>query len=278
MDENLKLIEKFKNELNIEGYSEKTIEIYSMYMSLFYKYIKKELLEINSDDIIEYLSFLKTEKKAESTTINLILSAIKHFYTQFLKKDLKLNIKLPKKAKKIPTVLTVQEIKELIKNIDNTRNKLIIEFIYSTGVRISECMIMKINDLDFNEYTGKVNSGKGNKDRLIILSKNWVLNYKNYLKDRKITSEYLFCNSQGLPLSVDTVQKFLKIASLKAGINKNVSPHTLRHSFATSLLENDVNIRYIQQLLGHSNLNTTQIYTKVNTNRLKIIKNPLDDI
>lgn len=278
MDDNIKLIEKFKNELNIEGYSEKTISIYSMYMSLFYKYIKKDLLQVNSDDIIEYLSFLKSEKKAESTTINLILSAIKHFYSQFLKKDFKLNIKLPKKAKKIPTVLTNQEIKDLLKNIDNIRNKLIIEFIFSTGVRISECMIMKINDLDFNEYTGKVNSGKGNKDRLIILSKNWVENYKKYLKERKISSEYLFSNSQGKPLSVDTVQKFLKIASLKAGINKKVSPHTLRHSFATSLLENDVNIRYIQQLLGHSNLNTTQIYTKVNTNRLKVIKNPLDDI
>lgn len=277
-EENLKLINKFKNELNIEGYSDKTIETYVMYVNLFNNFINKNLLEVTNDDIVDYLSFLKTTKKSESTTINLILSAIKHFYVDFLKKDIKLNIKLPKKAKKIPTVLTLQEIKDLLSNINNKRNKLIIEFIFSTGVRISECMQMKINDLDFNECTGKVISGKGNKDRIIILSKNWIEDYKLYLEKRKITSEYLFCNSEGKPLSVDTVQKFLKISAKKANISKKVSPHTLRHSFATTLLENDVNIRYIQQLLGHSNLNTTQIYTKVNTNKLKIIKNPLDSI
>lgn len=278
VEENKKLIVKFKNELNIEGYSEKTIQTYSMYITLFYDFIKKDLININSDDVIEYLSYLKTEKKSESTTINLVLSAIKHFYSSFLKKDLDINIKLPKKAKKIPVVLTSKEIIDLLENIDSKRNKLITQFIFSTGVRISECMSMKVNDLDFNDFTGKVISGKGNKDRIIILSKKWVEEYKTYLNKRKIKSEYLFCNSSGKELSVDTVQKFLKKASIKAGITKNVSPHTLRHSFATSLLENDVNIRYIQQLLGHANLNTTQIYTKVNTNKLKIIKNPLDQL
>jgi integrase/recombinase XerD len=280
VNENQKLISKFKNELNIEGYSSKTIEIYSMYVTLFYKYIKKDLINITTDEIIEYLSFLKSEKKAESTTMNLVLSSLKHFYSNFLKKDLDLNIKLPKKSKKIPTVLTSKEIILLLENITNKRNKLITQFIFSTGVRISECMEMKIKDLDFNESTGRVISGKGNKDRIIILSKKWIVDYKGYLEQRskKIKSEYLFCNGLGEKLSVDTVQKFLKDASMRAGIEKKVSPHTLRHSFATNLLENDVNIRYIQQLLGHSNLNTTQIYTKVNTNKLKIIKNPLDNL
>jgi integrase/recombinase XerD len=208
------------------------------------------------------------------------LSAIKHFYSEFLRTPIELNIKLPKKSKKIPITLTPKEIKDLINATENVRNKLIIEFIFSTGVRISECVFMKINDLDFNEHTGKVVSGKGNKDRIIILSKIWVENYKCYLNERekRIKSEYLFCNLEGAPLSVDTIQKFLKISAKKAGINKPVSPHKLRHSFATSLLENDVNIRYIQQLLGHANLNTTQIYTKVNTNKLKEIKNPLDNM
>jgi integrase/recombinase XerD len=105
-----------------------------------------------------------------------------------------------------------------------------------------------------------------------------VENYKIYLENRKIKSEYLFCNNSGNALSVDTIQKFLKIYASKANIDKKISPHTLRHSFATNLLENDVNIRYIQQLLGHANLNTTQIYTKVNTNKLKTIQNPLDNI
>jgi len=277
-ENNTKLVDKFKNELNIEGYSQRTIEMYSMYINLFSNFIKKDLINITSDDVIEYLSYLKKEKKVENSTMNLILSAIKHFYSNFLKKDLELKIKLPKKANKIPVVLTSKEIITLLENITNERNKLITQFIFSTGVRISECMVMKIKNLDFNEYTGKVVSGKGNKDRIIIISKNWVEDYKKYLEKRKIESEYLFCNGIGEPLSVDTVQKFLKVAAKRASIDKSVSPHTLRHSFATTLLENDVNIRYIQQLLGHSNLNTTQIYTKVNTNKLKIIKNPLDDL
>ena len=209
-----------------------------------------------------------------------MLSIIKHFYNDFLKLNLNIDIKLPRKRKKIPVVLTNLEIKQLLKAIKSQRNKLIVEFIFSTGVRISECVNMKINNLDFKEYVGKVISGKGNKDRLIIISKKWVLNYKKYLEKRnkKITSEYLFCNSKGNPLSVDTIQKFLKQSAKDANITKRVSPHVLRHSFTTNLLENDVNIRYIQQSLGHANLNTTQIYTKVNTNKLKDIKNPLDNI
>jgi integrase/recombinase XerD len=151
---------------------------------------------------------------------------------------------------------------------------------FSTGIRVSECVNMKISDLNFEEFTGNVIAGKGNKDRVIILSKNWVFEYKKYLEERvkKIKTEYLFCSDSGKPLSVDTIQKFLKISASKAGITKKISPHKLRHSFATSLLENDVNIRYIQQLLGHANLNTTQIYTKVNTNKLKEIENPLDNL
>jgi len=279
-DKNQELINKFKNELNIEGFSEKTISTYSLYLTIFQKHIKKDLKDVKSDDIVNFLSYLKSDRGASSSTLNLILSAIKHFYSEFLRTPIELNIKLPKKSNKIPITLTPKEIKELINATDSVRNKLIIEFMFSTGVRISECINMKVNDLDFNEYTGKVVSGKGNKDRIIILSKNWVEDYKNYLKDReeKQKSEYLFCNQDGATLSPDTIQKFLKISAKKAGINKAVSPHKLRHSFATSLLENDVNIRYIQQLLGHANLNTTQIYTKVNTNKLKEIKNPLDNM
>ncbi|HNW05484.1 MAG TPA: tyrosine-type recombinase/integrase [archaeon] len=279
-EKNLELLKKFENELNIIGYSQKTIETYLIYLTKFSEFIKKDLKEVNSDDIVNYLSYLKTKKNSGSATMNLVLSAIKHFYNEFLKLNILIDIKLPKKAKKIPVVLTPKEIKDLIENTSNYRNKLIIEFIFSTGVRVSECVNMKIEDLNFEEFTGNVIAGKGNKDRVIILSKKWVLDYKKYLEERekKVKSEYLFCSDSGKPLSVDTIQKFLKVSASKAGITKKISPHKLRHSFATSLLENDVNIRYIQQLLGHANLNTTQIYTKVNTNKLKEIKNPLDNL
>jgi integrase/recombinase XerD len=112
--------------------------------------------------------------------MNLVLSAIKHFYKEFLKQNLIIDIKLPKKANKIPVVLTSKEIVDLIENTSNYRNKLIIEFMFSTGVRVSECVNMKINDLNFEEFTGNVLAGKGNKDRIIILSKKWVVDYKKY--------------------------------------------------------------------------------------------------
>lgn len=279
-DKNAELLKKFENELNIVGYSQKTIETYLTYLNIFSKYVKKDLREVNSDDVISFLSYLKQNKNSGSATMNLILSAIKHFYKEFLKLNLIIDIKLPKKAKKIPVVLTDKEITDLIDNTANYRNKLIIQFMFSTGVRVSECVNMKITDLNFYEFTGNVLSGKGNKDRIIILSKKWVEDYKKHLEERnkKVNSEYLFCSDSGNALSVDTIQKFLKISATKAGITKKISPHKLRHSFATSLLENDVNIRYIQQLLGHANLNTTQIYTKVNTNKLKEIINPLDNM
>jgi integrase/recombinase XerD len=278
LEKNAEILKKFENELNIVGYSQKTIETYLIYLNKFSEFINKDLKEVNSDDIITYLSHLKTTRNSGSATLNLVLSAIKHFYNEFLKQNILIDIKLPKKAKKIPIVLTDKEIKELVENTSNYRNKLIIEFMFSTGVRVSECVNMKINNLNFDEFTGNVIGGKGNKDRIIILSKKWVENYKKYLEERnkKINSEFLFCSDSGKSLSVDTIQKFLKVSATKAGITKKISPHKLRHSFATSLLENDVNIRYIQQLLGHANLNTTQIYTKVNTNKLKEIENPLD--
>lgn len=279
-EKNTEILTKFENELNIIGYSQKTIETYLIYLNMFSEFIKKDLKEVNSDDVVNFLSHLKTKKNSGSATLNLVLSAIKHFYNVFLKQNILIDIKLPKKAKKIPVVLTPKEIKDLVENTSNYRNKLIIEFMFSTGVRVSECVNMKITDLNFDEFTGNVIAGKGNKDRIIILSKNWVAEYKKYIEERnkKIKSEYLFCSDSGKALSVDTIQKFLKISASKAGISKKISPHKLRHSFATSLLENDVNIRYIQQLLGHANLNTTQIYTKVNTNKLKEIENPLDNM
>ncbi len=279
-DNNNALLKKFEEELNVMGYSQKTIETYLTYLKGFSEWLCKDLRLATSDDVVSFLSYLKLEKQESQATLSLVLSAIKHFYKEFLKQNLNIDIKLPKKPKKIPVVLTQKEISELIASTSNQRNKLIIEFLFSTGVRVSECVNMKLSSLNFEEYTGIVISGKGNKDRVIILSKNWVEEYKKYLGEREkiVKSDYVFCSKTGNPLSVDTIQKFLKVSAKKAGLTKKISPHKLRHSFATSLLENDVNIRYIQQLLGHANLNTTQIYTKVNTNKLKEIKNPLDDM
>ena len=188
------------------------------------------------------------------------------------------DIKNPKKGKKLPTVLTKEEVRALIKAGKVGRDRLIIEFLYSSGCRVSEAVSMKITDLNLKERLAKVRGGKGNKDRIIVLSQKWISSLKRYLKRRKIPSEYIFSKKNGKPISVDTIQRIIRDSTEKAGIPKKVTPHALRHSFATHLLDNGENIRKIQELLGHSNLNTTQIYTKVSVEGLKKVKSPLDNL
>jgi integrase/recombinase XerD len=205
-------------------------------------------------------------------------SALKFFFEIVLKKKVLDEIKLPKKEKKLPTILTPKEIKALIKSAKAGRDRTIIELLYSTGIRVSECSKMKVIHLDLNEKMARVESGKGKKDRIIILSKKWIHNLKKYLKRKKVQSEFVFSKKNGKPITPDTIERMVKKYAIKAGIQKKVTPHVLRHSFATHLLESGENIRRIQELLGHSNLSTTQIYTFVSTEELKKVQSPLDKL
>ena len=188
------------------------------------------------------------------------------------------DIRSPKRAKKLPSVLTHKEVKDLIKAAGAKRDRLIVEFPYSSGCRVSECVKLKVNDLEFKERIATVRGGKGNKDRIIILSNEWLKHIKKYLKSKKIKSEFVFSKKNGKPISADTVQRIIKKSAEKAGIQKHVTPHTLRHSYATHLLEAGESIRKIQELLGHANLSTTQIYTSVSTEQLKKVQSPLDKL
>jgi len=143
---------------------------------------------------------------------------------------------------------------------------------------VSECVNLKVNDINLKEKIGRIVAGKGNKDRVIILSREWAKYLKKYLDKKKVKSEFVFSKKNGKSLSTDTVQRIIRIAAEKAGIQKHVTPHTLRHSYATHLLEAGENIRKIQELLGHSNLNTTQIYTHVSVEDLKKVESPLDKL
>ena len=186
---------------------------------------------------------------------------------------------MPKKAKKLPSVLTPGEVATLIGAAKRGRNKLIVEFLYSSGARVSEATRIKRDDLDLNERIARVRGGKGNKDRVIILSKRWIKDLKKYLKRKKVPSEFVFSKrTNAKPISSDTIQRIIKRAAEKAGITKHVSPHTLRHSFATHLLEKGTDIRIIQELLGHSNLNTTQVYAHVSRDQLKKVNSPMDEL
>jgi len=270
-------LKEFKQNLIIAGYSEKTLKVYFNYTKNLLYFIKKKPEDINERDLIGYLAE-KKEKGCNNATLALIHAAMHYFFKEYLKMNIIDNIKTPKKAKSLPKVLSKEEIKAIFSETKFGRNRLLLKLIYGSGCRVGEIVKLKVDDLNFKEKTAMIRSGKGNKDRIIILSKDWIIELKKYLKKKKIQSEYVFSKKNGTNLSTDTVQRIIKESAKKAGITKRVTPHCLRHSYATHLLESGTNIRYIQTLLGHSSLNTTQIYTNVASEQLKKIESPLDNL
>lgn len=268
------LIERLENELKLKGYSDRTIDLYKFYNQKFLDYVGKDPRSVGESDVKSFLSEKMSEGVSNSTA-SLISSALNFTYNELLNKDFQIDS--PKQDKKVPTVLTDEEVKRMIGKTSNEKHRLILEFLYSTGVRLSECVDMKVGDLELDEGIGWVRSGKGSKDRMIILSEKLVSHLKDYLEGRDSEFPYLFLGREGR-ISKRAVQKLVKKAAERANIDKNVSVHTLRHSFATHLLESGTNIRKIQKLLGHSDLSTTQIYTSVSKKELKKVENPLDKV
>ncbi|NPA38275.1 MAG: tyrosine-type recombinase/integrase [Candidatus Nanohaloarchaeota archaeon] len=183
----------------------------------------------------------------------------------------------PKKSKKLPVVLSKEEIKRLFDAADSEKKKLILMVLYATGLRVSELINLKVKDIDFNNKLIKVVGGKGQKDRVVTVSDKLLKRLYDYVKT-KDPDEHVFLSKYGKPLTPRYIQYLVKDLSVAAGITKDVTPHVLRHSYATHLLESGANIRVIQELLGHSNLQTTQIYTKVSLSELKKVTNPLDEL
>jgi integrase/recombinase XerD len=270
-------LKEFKQELIIAGYSEKTLKMYLIYIREMLYQINKTPLNITDRDLIGYLAN-KKEKGCANSTLSLIHAAMNYYFKNYLKNNILEDIKVPKKSKSLPKVLSKQEIKELFKATKFGRNRLMLQFMYGSGCRVSEVVKLKIEDINMKERTAMIRSGKGNKDRLIILSKEWIKGLKKYFKRKKVYSEFVFSKKNGKNLSVDTVQRIVRESAEKAGIHKHVTPHCLRHSYATHLLESGTNIRYIQSLLGHASLNTTQIYTNVASEQLKKVESPLDKL
>ena len=172
-------------------------------------------------------------------------------------------------------MLIKEEVRKLIDCAETKKSKLIISMLYSTGLRVSELVNLKREDINFEEKIGKVKKGKGSKDRIFTISENLCKDLNYYLQKRK-DNKYIF--SKDKPLTTRNIQKIVKHLQSKAKINKKITPHTLRHSFATHLLEGGTDIRVIQSLLGHASLNTTQIYTHISTEQIKKVKNPLDNL
>ena len=269
------MLDKLETELKIRGFSKRTVDSYRYNNKKFLEFVKKEPQNVNESDAKRYIAYLMAELKYKPSSVNLALSSLKFFYREILQNPAFNAVKTPKSEKKLPTVLTKEEIKKMLNAVKNPKHRLLIEFMYSSGLRVSECVSIKLDDLDLAEKMGKIRHGKGNKERYIILSDTLMQHLTDYIKTKRDESAYIF-SVKNRPITARQAQNVVKEAAKKAGIKKRVFCHALRSSFATHLLEAGTDIRVIQELLGHADLSTTQIYTKVSTQQLKKVKSPLD--
>ena len=261
------------------NYSKNTINTYLNSLNHLKDNTNKDLLKLTSNDIEKFISKLEID----SRSIANYLSAYKTFYNYYIKIG-KLNnnpidsISSPKLAKHLPVYLTVDEVDKLldieIKDAFSARNKSILEVMYSSGLRISELINLEFKNIDLNDSIIRV-MGKGSKERIVPISDLAIKYLKIYVKDyradlvKKETNNYVYLNNHGKKMTRQGVFKMIKKLTSEKGINKDVSPHTLRHSIATHMLENGADLKIIQEFLGHENIGTTQIYTHLTNEKLK---------
>ena len=276
---NDQFLKKMEEGLKLRGYSQKTIKSYMSHARLFLEYCGKNANQLVKEDINYYLLYLLEQKGNTHSFVSQAVSSIKFLFGKVLMKDdLALNIVRPKKEKKLPEVLSQKEVRVILDNITNLKHKAILFLTYSSGLRVGEVVRLKLKDIDSDRMLIHVVQGKGRKDRYTVLSEVTLGVLREYVQKFK-PAEWLFQGEEaGRHITERTVQRVFESAREKAGIQKKVSVHSLRHSFATHLLEGGIDLRYIQELLGHESSKTTEIYTHVTKKSIKSIASPLDKI
>ncbi len=273
---------------NEKRYSTNTIISCQRDLDNYYSYIilkKINYITINKDQIREYLKYLD-ELKLSKNSISRTLSTLRHFYSYLITQNkIKINnfklIKNPKKEKKLPNFLQPNEIQTIFESLSvetplEIRNRLIIELLYATGLRVSELTSINLNDIDINDKEIKI-TGKGNKDRIVFFGEYALKYLKLYLEESrpilatKKSPNILFLNKNGGSLSSRSVENIVNKVVEEAALKHKISPHVLRHTFATDMLNNGADLKSVQELLGHSSLSTTQIYTHITNERLRSV-------
>ncbi len=266
------ILQRMDEELKLRGLSRKTQQAYLYNSQRFLNWISRKSFNLSKEAVREY--FLTLDKKYDVSTIRLIRASIQFLFNT-IKKPFELEkLPMPKKKKILPKVLSKQEVLRIIDNIKNPKHKLMIITMYSSGLRVSELLGLRREDINSSNNTILIRQGKGKKDRVTILSEKIKPALIDYFCKTDFSTPYLFEGRKG-KYSIRSVQMILEKAS--KGINKKVTPHMLRHSFATHLLESGTDIRYIQKLLGHSRLETTSIYTHVARRDFLAVRSPYDE-
>jgi integrase/recombinase XerD len=272
------VLKKYKELLIQKRYSNNTQRIYCNYFKDFNSYFRdNDLDKLTTEQVNNYILDLIQSKNISISQQNQRINSIKFYYEKILGRNKQYYaLHRPNKEHKLPKVLSKNEVKKILDSCSNMKHYCILLLIYSAGLRRSELINLKIPDINSERMIINIIGAKGKKDRISLLSKNTLKSLRNYYKKYKPVN-YLFEGVKGGKYSPSSVAKILKKASLKAGLQKNVTPHMLRHSFATHLLEQGTDLRYIQELLGHNSSKTTEIYTHVSKKAIAKIKNPVDD-
>ncbi|MFC5196570.1 site-specific tyrosine recombinase/integron integrase [Bizionia hallyeonensis] len=267
--------EEYLLKLELKRYSNNTVRNYVSCFEAFINYYDtQDPINLNEMDVRKYLQKLIQEGKSNSY-INLAVNSIKFFYeTVHGMPNRFYSIERPRKEKQLPEVLSKENIIKIIKNTNNIKHKCIVGLLYSSGLRRSELLNLSVTDIDSKRMVVKINNAKGKKDRISILSPSLLKDLQDYYREYR-PKTYLFEGQKGKKYSATSVLKIVSSAAKRAGIVKKVTPHMLRHSFATHLLENGTDIRHIQLLLGHSSTKTTEIYTHVANRSFMEIKDLL---
>ncbi|CAH8286554.1 site-specific recombinase XerD [Mariniflexile fucanivorans] len=266
----------YLDKLELKKYANNTVRSYVSAFETFINYYQaKELIAINEGDVRNYILKLVQEDKSNSY-INTAINSIKFYYESVLGMPNRFyQIERPRKEKKLPKVLSKEDVMSIIAHTNNIKHKCIVSLLYSSGIRRNELVNLKITDIDSKRMLIRVEAAKGNKDRYTLLSHSLLKDLRDYYKQYK-PEKYIIEGMYGMQYSGQSICKIVLNSAEKAGIRIPVTPHMLRHSFATHLLEAGVDLRQIQVLLGHSSTKTTEIYTHVATTTFKKIINPLD--
>ncbi|WP_339835560.1 tyrosine-type recombinase/integrase [uncultured Flavobacterium sp.] len=272
-------IKKTKATIQIKGYSENTIRNYCSELIQFFIYIQpREATELKTEDLKNYVWYCITKLKLTENTIHSRVNALKFYYEKVLNYEkFAIEIPRPKKHLKLPKGFNIEEIKRILAATPNLKHNTILKLIYGMGLRVSEIINLKINDIDSIEMRVFIERAKGKKDRYVNLPESVLEQLRSYYIAYK-PKEYLFEGQYGGQYTTRSVQQFFRKSLDKANITKKQGVHSLRHSYATHLLENGTDIRFIQELLGHSNIKTTLLYTQVTDLSLRKIISPLDNL
>ncbi len=265
-------VNQIRNIMISERRSPRTVKQYSFLLEVFLEFIKKPLEQCDSSDIEKYKFYLATERNYSKNSQYLAVQALKYAMKV---KDIKIpkNLTPPKRSRKMPVYLSENESSRLLRaSSKNLRDYNIVNLLLNSGLRVSELCNLKSEDVEFDTGKIMIHGGKGDKERIALVSDKVMESLKSYYKsklERKVNSPYFFTSNKGSMFHTSTIEKIIRTIAKEAGITRKVTPHTLRHTFATNILKNGGDIRFIQTLLGHSSISTTEIYTHLDSDTMR---------